>query len=70
MTRDESKGEPRGLHRWGALLAIVVAILTIAAVAFRVGDDRYVRQSDYKQDIGDMKSDLRVLRCRVAGDCR
>lgn len=57
------------LQKWGAILGIAVALLTITAAARALGDDRYVRRADYQRDIGDMKADLRVLRCRVAKDC-
>lgn len=66
MTRDELKVN---LPRWATVLGIVVALLTIAAVAVNAGDDRYVKKQDYQADLHQMRSDLRVLRCKVAGDC-
>lgn len=57
------------LTRYAMIAGMVVALISIAAAARAFADDRYVKQADYRQDIGDMKADLRVLRCRVAGDC-
>lgn len=57
------------LTRYATIAGLIVAFLSIIAATRAYGDDRYVKRADYEQDIGDMKADLRVLRCRVAGDC-
>ena len=67
MTRDELKVN---LPRWGTLVGIVLALLSIAAIAISAGDDRYVKRTDYQNDLHQMRSDLRVLRCVVAKDCQ
>lgn len=44
MTTDEKR-----VARWGAVLGIIVALLSIAAIARREADARYVRRDEYRE---------------------
>lgn len=46
MTRDDVKVN---LPRWGAILGIVLALLSIAAVAVNAGDDRYAKRHELEE---------------------
>lgn len=46
MTRDELKVN---LPRWGTLLGIVLALLTIAAMAFNAADSRYAKRHELEE---------------------
>lgn len=57
------------IQRWATVLALIGSLLGVEAWARNTNDDRYVRRTQYEQDIGQMKGDMRVLRCKVAHDC-
>lgn len=58
------------LTRAAVVLGALVALVAVTTAAMNVFDDRYVRRQEHAADLGQIKADLRVLRCAVAKDCR
>ena len=55
--------------RIGIILGALVAFVVLAS-AFRGWlREEYVMRGEYQQDIGQIKADVRVLRCELVKDC-
>lgn len=61
--------EKLDLKRAALVLGVLVSAIAVLTAARSLADERYVRRELHDADMAQIKSDLRVLRCKVAKDC-
>jgi hypothetical protein len=55
--------------RIGVIVGVIVAFVVLLSAVKSAGDERYVTRPEYLRDVGDIKSDIRAMRCEIVKDC-